>query len=329
MDSVTGSSSIDLELARFMQAIADLETPLSPKRTIVLPVIQSTPQGLRTAEEVIVTTGLRIKLTPNRDGILRDGMRILRTFPIESQRELYISRVRAKMLGDGVPLSSPTAVKRVHELLQGPGASSASLVVTETNRGSSIRFVAMDLTHIVDGHFCPLTDPRRGLIKEFVVNPDSGVGAGWYMDKFSTFFPDSIVDKDQLTTALTIPSWEVYKKGGANIKAFCQVSDGAKTFYAIQHLQSHGASIRTCYPLFFAKDIDEIESDISVEGVFSIKKDDVIAYFERAVRNRTIKDLIVFTLKTGQLLIRLDGFPDIPLPKGVYLFVRPEVIGLT
>lgn len=347
MDSVAGKSSIDLAYEKFEQEMAAIEASenlskravpavcnayLSPSRTIV-PVIHATPQSIKEAQEVIAVSGLEIKLTPNREGRLKRGLVDLITIPDESRRKRWTQIIRNSAFGGAAEVGSPESVTRAQSLLEGPGASSASLIITQTNKGSEKRFLAIDFTHIVEGevasgfHFCPPTDPRRILIERYVVNPDSGVGAGWYDKKFSTFFPDSIVDKEQLTTALTIPEWDAFTKGAKNLKALCQISDGTKTFYAIQHLQNYGASIRTCYPLFYAKDIEEIEEDISVPGVFSVKKDEVITFLERKVRNRTIKEQIVFALKTGQLLIRLDGMRDLLLPKGIYLFIRPEVIG--
>ncbi len=334
--SISNAFDLDLEFERFQKEIEELITPLSPERKII-PIVHATPESVKVAESLIRVSGLKLKFTPTRDAKIKKGLESIVSLPSIAERNRLGKRMREAML-PGCAVESVEAIRAAQELIKGDGGEWASLVVTQTNKASpDKRFLAMDLHHIIEGevsgtdikgrHYCPLSDSRRASIKDFVVNKETGVYAGFLDGKFSTFFPDSIVSELQLTEALRTPNWIVSKRKGLNIDALCEISIEEKSFYAIQHLQNSGASIRTCYPLFYAKSLADLDSEIAVSGGFSVKKEDVISHLQNEVLTHKFSNRIVFKVSKEKLLIKLDGVSGIPLPKGVYLFVDPKIIG--
>jgi hypothetical protein len=294
----------------------------------------ATPESLKAGERVINASNPREKLTPGRSSVLNVALTVLTDLDDLPTREKYSNKYRRGLVGAHVELHSPDAVEALHGFVEGRGGAWVSSVVVKTKAALRDDFTGIRLRHLekiekggTGFHFCPLGDVGRLLIEVMGSNPETGVWVGRYKGKISSFFPDTITTREELTRLLlskkSVASYETKGKR----KQLSLISDGTNSFYVIDYRRRE-ASILTAFPLFYAKHLHEMGEDIVIHGALKIKKVDLMAYLlsaEKAILHEKIEISISETLH----LLRLDGEFGIPLGLGVYVFVKSEEMNYT
>jgi hypothetical protein len=328
-------SPIDIQLAQFYREIAALEgtVPTSPMRTCKTtePPLPATPAEVRLAHEAIISLDPRVKATPGRGKVIDVGLRVLTTLTSPKKSKYAASFREGIFSPESVTPGSADASRRAYKFLRGPGQDWVGSVIKTTNRVTLETFLGIDLAHIltlkrgVGFHFCKASDSRFAVISEKHTNPETGVWSGVYKGKLSSFFPQTIRDPDALTQVLLKAEILGSYRKGERAKCLAFASHCVNSFYILMY-QEKEATINTAFPLFYAKDVVEIGEDIQVEGVFSVKKADVLAQLS-ALSPLEKEDRIEITLTSGKHLLRLCGLRGIPFEKGIYLIAGSEDIG--
>ena len=284
-----------------------------------LGVPKETPVEARLARIVLRSADLAKAMTPNRLKTVEEGMRrITKCSPATSSRLAKEFRKIAVGLEDYDPLFSPPSLSRLNQRFDFPGKNWLTPVIRETNRFTDTYFVGVDTTHCAH-HLFP-----TGVIKDHIINPETGISAGESEYHYSTFFPKG-KDIEWLTVEILNAEWIRSSNPGKVNKSLCKIVDGDRNFYAIRILTKNGCTIKTCYPLFYASYFKEEGDTISVPDVFSVSKSAVLDFLNREKRGSRLKDRTELTLRSGHLLVNLDGMHGIPAGKKlVHMFIQPS-----
>lgn len=327
--------AIDLKLASFYEEIEALSPSIekSPERKAraIDPIPHTTPAEVRLAHAAIVSLDPQKRATPKRKFAIQAGLRVLTTLS-SPKRKNYADKFREGIFSPEVATpGSAEASKKAHKFLRGEGRDWVREVITVTNTVAWEGFLGIDFEHLLTlrrdagFHFCKATDPRFSRILNRRINPETGVWVGSFEGKLSSFFPHTISNEDALAQLLlkgdVVGSYTRKKQ----TKLLALASSAARSFYVLMY-QEKKATIITAFPLFYAKDVEEIGEDIEVDGLFSVKKPAILEQLSR-LSEKEKEDRIEITLDSGKHLVRLCGLDGIPFEKGIYLVVNSADLG--
>lgn len=315
--------NLDEEYRRFQREIQEL-TAASPPR-YPKKVVFETPDSIRKGAEVIEASDPKEGLTPGRTATVQVALRVLTDLDDVLTVAKYAKRYRQGLVG-AVKLDSPEAVEALHGYVEGAGSGWVRGIVGQTKSLLGDDYTGIRLKHLerFEGkkggfHFCPVGHRERPSIAVIAKNEETGVWIGKYKEKNSSFFPDFINSREDLTSLLLSKRRIASYSAKGKTKQLSMVIKKDVSFYVLDY-RREDVSLLTAFPLFFVKYLSELGDDIVVPGICSLKKADVQRYFletEKPLLHRKIEISISDSLH----LIRVDGEFGIPEGVGVYFFV--------
>lgn len=227
-------------------------------------VTKETPPQVRTYEKGIRQFKLELSLFPNDVGKAEQGMEALSDVPEPKKGELC-ARLAREILSLG------SGYQEVDESDWAPDHLT-KIRATSTNIHGVDPLENID--HIFDPdqgkgwHVCRRDDPRYALLMNIQENVDTGIfiaqfpGKGGKL-KTSTFFPDSIEDREKVLLIIKNANTICRFKN----RSLCLGTHDGKLFYLIKYFKAGGFLLNSAFPIFFVGDLDTQESFSILPGI--------------------------------------------------------------